>query len=293
MSNNSFNKISLRFLVVFTVLSFFSNNNFGSDINKGLVGHWEFNLKNCIDLSENGNFVQLSDSQIYQLGNKESCLRFVENSKPLLIQIKENSPLALKEGTFCFWMNVSGESSDILSFNNGAAELKIYRGDFQVRFKGEKELNYGAGILDYNWPKYDMREWAFYGHPKAAVHDSQWHHFAVAYDFQNHKIIGWRDGELIAVIDLSEVKVDELKQENLKHITIGEAFVGFLDDLRIYNRVLSDAEIRQIHQQKQSIFEIQFDTLPSNNSLQVYRYQKKDSTLYNAWLQNHSLKENF
>ena len=292
MSKNCFQKIGFRILVATAIFSFFPKNNFGSDINKGLVGHWEFNHNNCIDLSGNENFVQLNDSQIYQLGNKESCLRFDEYSNPILLPIRENSPLAIKQGTFSFWLNISGESSDILSFNNGAVELKIYRGDFQVRFKGEKKLNYGAGILDYNWPKYDMREWAFYGHPKAAMHDSKWHHFAVAYDFQNKKIIGWRDGELIAVIDLSEVNVDELKQENLKHITIGENFIGFFDDLRIYNRVLTDAIIRQIHQLKKPIFENRFDTLPAKKSHEVYQFQEKDYTLYNAWLQYHSIAEN-
>ncbi|MCK5277777.1 MAG: hypothetical protein KAK04_04550, partial [Cyclobacteriaceae bacterium] len=158
--------------------------------NKGLVGHWEFNDVTFKDLSGNGAEVLLNGTRIYSLGKGHSCIMLMPETGPFTIPVKENSPLAIKRGTICFWLNVGWTHSDILSFNNGAVQLKVYRGDFQVRFKGEKEFNYGAGILDYNWPKYDMREWAFYGHSKAAVHDSKWHHFAVAYDDEGKRIIG-------------------------------------------------------------------------------------------------------
>jgi hypothetical protein len=80
-----------------------------------------------------------------------------------------------------------------------------------VRFGGEDDFRYWDLILDYDWPKYDMREWAFYGHPRAAVGDSQWHLFAVAYDDKGKKIIGWRDGEIISVVDLSTVDTEPLR----------------------------------------------------------------------------------
>lgn len=252
----------------------------------GLVGHWQFNDKTCKDLSGNGAEALLNDTQIYSLGNDNSCVMLMPETGPFTISVKENSPLAIKRGTICFWLNVGWTHSDILSFNNGAVQLKVYRGDFQVRFRGENKFNYGSGILDYNWPKYDMREWAFYGHPKAAVHDSKWHHFAVAYDDEGKRIIGWRDGELIAVVDLSEVEVEPLKQSGLTEITTGEGFAGFMDDLRIYNRVLSDVEIRKIYASNKLIFENRTDTNPTDKTFESYTYQKEDHSLYQAWLQN-------
>ena len=42
-----------------------------------------------------------------------------------------------------------------------------------------------------------MREWAFYRHVRAAVGDSEWHHFTVACDDKSKQIIGWREGEQI------------------------------------------------------------------------------------------------
>ena len=257
------------------------------NLKNGLVGHWEFNPGACDDLSSNGNRAFLNDNEIYQIQKNESCVKLTSENGPVIIPANENSVLALQEGTFCFWMNVAGESSDILSFNNGAVQLKIYRGDFQVRFKGEEEFNYGSGILDNNWTKYDMREWAFYGHPKAAVHDCKWHHFAVTYDYQGKQIIGWRDGELIAVVDLTNVDIEPLKKEGLTEIEIGADFVGFFDDLRIYNRRVSDAEIRAIYNLKKSVFNNWQDPNQSDRKIETYKYQKKDSLLYNAWLQNY------
>ena len=257
--------------------------------NNSLVGHWEFNDETGKDLSGNGNHAQFKKTQIYPLDSGEFCIQLMPETGQVKIPVSKNSPLAISRGTFCFWLNVGWNHSDILSFNNGAVELKVYRGDFQVRFRGEDEFKYSSGILDYNWPKYDMREWAFYGHPLAAVHDSKWHHFAVAYDDEGKRIIGWRDGKLIAVVDLSEVNVEPLKQEGLTEIVIGEEFVGFMDDLRIYNRVLSDLEIREICNSKVLLFENRFDTNPIVKTAETYKYKKEDNTLYQAWLQYKSV----
>jgi len=276
------NTVHLIIWLLFIVLKVSSQNS--NEIN-GLVGHWDFNDKTGKDISGNGNNAVLNGTEIYSLGNGQSCIQLMPETDPLKIPVTENSPLAISRGTICFWLNVGWTHSDILSFNNGAIELKVYRGDFQVRFKGENEFKYGSGILDYNWPKYDMREWAFYGHPRAAVHDSKWHHFAVAYDDEGKRIIGWRDGELIAVVDLSEVNAEPLKRDGLTEISTGESFVGFMDNLRIYNRVLSDSEIRKIYNSTKSVFEGRFDTNPTDKTSETYKYQEVDHSLYQAWLQ--------
>ena len=130
-----------------------------------------------------------------------------------------------------------------------------------------------------------MREWAFYPHLKAAVGDSEWHLFAVAYDDKAKQIVGWRDGEQIATIDLSKVNMEPLRREGLTEIRTGEGFVGYLDDLRIYNRPLSDPEIRQIYNATKHIYVGRLDTNPTDKTQNIYRYQEIDQTLYKAWLQ--------
>ena len=109
-----------------------------------------------------------------------------------------------------------------------------------------------------------MREWAFYPHLKASVGDSEWHLFAVVYDDKAKQIVGWRDREQIATIDLSKVNMEPLRREGLTEIRTGEGFVGYLDDLRIYDRPLNDTEILQIYNATKNIYAGRLDTNPTH-----------------------------
>ncbi len=251
----------------------------------GLVGHWDFNDGTGTDLSGNGNHAVLGGAKIYSLGEGRACIETMPKTEPMRIPVPENSPLALSRGTICFWLNTISDRANILRYNNDAIELNTYRGCFQVRFRGEKDFEYWEGILDYDWPKYDMREWAFYPHVKASIGDSEWHLFAVAYDDEAKQIVGWRDGEQIATIDLSTVDIEPLRREGLTDIHTGERFVGFLDDLRIYEKPLTDAEIRQIYDESKAIYAGRRDTNPTERRQNTYKYQEVDRTLYKAWLQ--------
>ena len=119
----------------------------------------------------------------------------------------------------------------------------------------------------------------------ASIGDSEWHLFAVAYDDTAKQIVGWRDGEQIATIDLSTVDMEPLRREGLTEIHTDERFVGFLDDLRIYNKPLTDAEIRQIYNETKAIYAGRRDTNPAERKQNTYKYQEIDRTLYKAWLQ--------
>jgi len=251
----------------------------------GLVGRWDFDDGTGKDLSGNGNDAELGGTRIYSLAEGRACIELMEDAEPMRIPASENSPLAISRGTICFWVNMAWGRATILAFDNGAVQLNKYRGCFQVRFEGEDNFRYWDLILDYDWPKYDMREWAFYGHPKASVGDSQWHLFAVAYDDEGKRIIGWRDGELIAIVDLSTVNMEPLLREGLTEIGTGKGFVGYIDDLRIYNRVLTDADMREIYSSTKSVYAGRQDTNPTDKEMDVYKYKKEDHTLYQAWLQ--------
>ncbi|MCE2412515.1 right-handed parallel beta-helix repeat-containing protein [Candidatus Poribacteria bacterium] len=251
----------------------------------GLVGHWDFDDGTGTDLSGNGNHAVLGETKIYSLGEGRACIETMSKTEPMRIPVPENSPLAMSRGTICFWLNTISDRSNILRYNNDGLELNTYRGCFQVRFRGEKDFEYWEGILDYDWHKYDMREWAFYPHVKASIGDSEWHLFAVAYDDKAKQIVGWRDGEQIATIDLSTVNTEPLRQEGLTEIHTGERFVGYLDDLRIYNKPLTDAEVRRIYNETKAIYAGRRDTNPAERRQNTYKYQEIDRTLYKAWLQ--------
>ena len=252
---------------------------------EGLVGHWNFDDGTGTDFSGNGNHAVLGGAKIYSLGEGQACIETMPKTEPLRIPVPENAPLAMSRGTLCFWLNTISDRSNILRYNNDAIELNTYRGCFQVRFRGEQDFEYWEGILDYDWPQYDMREWAFYPHVKATIGDSEWHLFAVAYDDTAKQIVGWRDGEQIATIDLSTVDTEPLRREGLTEIHTGEGFVGFLDDLRIYDKPLTDAEIHRIYDETKAIYVGRRDTNPAESRQNTYKYQEIDRTLYKAWLQ--------
>ena len=252
---------------------------------EGLVGRWNFDDGTGRDLSGNENHAVLGGARIYSLGDGRACIEIMPDVEPMRIPVSENSPLAMSRGTICFWLNAASDRSNILRYDNDAVELNNYRGCFQARFQGEKDFLYWEGILDYDWPEYDMREWAFYPHLKASVGDSEWHLFAVAYDDKAKRIVGWRDGEQIATIDLSTVDPEPLRRAGLTEIQTGEGFVGYLDDLRIYNRPLSDAEIAQIYNATKAVYAGRRDTNPIENRQHIYKYQAIDDTLYKVWLQ--------
>ena len=276
------------FITVFVVVALILANELSSAMAaepEGLVGRWDFDDGTGTDLSGNGNHAVLGGTTIYSLGEGRACIEVMRKTEPMRIPVSENSSLAISRGTICFWLNAGSDRSNILGYNNNAIELNNYRGCFQVRFRGEKDFEYWEGILDYDWPKYDLREWAFYPHVKASVGDSEWHLFAVAYDDKAKQIVGWRDGEQIATIDLSTVDMEPLRREGLTEIRTSEDFTGYLDDLRIYNKPLTDAEVRQIYDETKGIYAGRRDTNPTDKKQNTYKYQEVDRTLYKAWLQ--------
>ena len=223
--------------LLFTIMH--SRAAFAAEEPEGLVGRWDFDDGTGKDLSGKGGDADLGGASLYSLGAGRKCLMFMPDAEPMRIPASEKSPLTISRGTVCMWLNMAWDGDNILKYNNGAVQFRVYRRHFQPRFRGEGDFSYASGILDDDWPKYDMREWAFYPHVRAAVGDSEWRHFAVAYDDESKQIIGWRDGEQISVVDLSTVAMEPLARKGLKEIVVGEGFVGFVDDIRIYDQAIT------------------------------------------------------
>ncbi len=131
------------------------------DVLTGLVGRWDFNDGTGKDLSGNGNDAVLEGGTVYSLGEGQACIQFMPGVDPMRIPASEDSALAISSGTICFWLNTVTGRNTLLKYDNRAVEINAYRGDFQVRFGGEDDFRYWDLVLDYDWPKYDMREWAF------------------------------------------------------------------------------------------------------------------------------------
>jgi len=286
MVRRRFAKMQVVFALLFSVMTH-SGPPVHADILDGLAGRWDFDDGTGKNLCEGGSDAALGGASIYSLGRGRACLQIMPDSKPMRIPASPDSPLAISRGTICLWLNVGGtDSGTILEYSNNAVQLRVYRRHLQPRFRGENKFNMGGNVLGDDWPRFLLREDAFYPHPMAVVGEGQWHHFAVAYDDQAKRITGWRDGELISVVDLSTVAVEPLKRKDLKEIVTGNDIAGFIDDLRIYNRILTDDDLRSIFNSTRSIYAGRSDSSPDDNKMEVYAYQQQDSALYRAWLQN-------
>jgi hypothetical protein len=127
--------------------------------------------------------MELDRAQIHPLGGGRACLRLDADAKGAAIPVRADSPLAIARGTICLWLNVGVRSNTtVLEFDNRAVQLQVYRNHFQPRFRGEGEFRFANAMLGDDWPKFRLRESAFYPHEKAVTGEGEWHHFAVAYD---------------------------------------------------------------------------------------------------------------
>ncbi len=253
----------------------------------GLVGWWTFDDGTGRDLSGQGNDCALGQARIHPLGPGKACLQLDPERAGASIVVRAGSPLALDQGTFCFWLNMGPKGAGtVLEYDNRAVQMMVYRSHFQPRFRGAEKFSFGNTMLGADWPNFVLRESAFYPHERAVTGEGEWHHFAVAYDPGGRRIVGWRDGEMIAVVDLSTARMEPLRREGLQKIVTGKGFSGLIDELRIYNRPLADDEVKAIHARERGVFAGRNDAVATSRELHVYSYVEEDRALYRAWLQN-------
>jgi alpha-glucuronidase len=276
--------VLLQTFVLIVLISYSIANDNLSD---SLVGRWNFDAGTGEDSSPNNNHAYLGNALVYDLGNDNYCMKVKTGDKPIKIDVDTNSNLAIKAGTIGFWINSSVvKNSNLIKYGNGAIILRSYRGYLQARFKGETDFNFSGTVLNDKWHEYVMREDAFYPHENALIEENVWHQFVVTYDYKNKQFIGWRDGRLIAVIDLSASDIEPLKTDELNHILIAEDFTGFIDDIRIYNKVFEQKDVLKLYNASKSIYDSRHDFIKPDSELNVYSYNETDIELYDAWLGN-------
>jgi uncharacterized protein len=87
-----------------------------------------------------------------------------------------------------------------------------------------------------------------YYYMKAATDDDAWHHVAVVIqsasppNLHDHAKL-FKDGELAEVDDIGLLDLWPIDTGDSLDVCIGRGYQGLIDDLRIYNRALSDHEI--------------------------------------------------
>jgi hypothetical protein len=90
-----------------------------------------------------------------------------------------------------------------------------------------------------------------YYYMKAGTHDDAWHHVAVVVqegsppNLHDHVRL-FRDGELAEIDDIGLLDLLPIETGDELDVTIGRGFKGLIDDLRVYDRALSEDEIKSL-----------------------------------------------
>ncbi|MEX0686740.1 MAG: alpha-glucuronidase family glycosyl hydrolase [Balneolales bacterium] len=256
------------------------------------VGYWNFIEKSAYDISGQ-YYANIKDDSYYDMGNGHYAIRVNEDEVAMRIPVEDESPLAIDKGTVSFWMNYAwdGRQIDVVSYDNSSIEIQFYRRHLMPRFRGDG-FRFGSNMIDDDWSNQILREFAFYPHDKAVANEGEWHFFVVTYDYENEQIIGYRDGEKIHIVDLSHldesIAMESLKRRHernsLEEIIVGDGFSGFIGEVGIYDKVLSQRQVTNLYNETKQLYEGRTDHIAERQS-ELYEYAEKDSTLYNAWLQ--------
>jgi len=238
-------KINLTFL-----LFFFLTVTAHADIVSNLVGWWKFDEGSgttAIDSSVNG-FNLTEHNATYTSGSNSKvgpyALSFTGASTSYAEYPSNNATLATTSGTVACWFKTSSSGAD----SGAYIGLISQQNDYSVfMFSGK------VGYYDWNGTGAN-----YYN---TTVNDGTWHHVAIT--FQS----GVTNGTIIYVDGVSRVSNIMMtsatndcpfevaigsQQVNNNGLNCGggqaQVFHGYIDDIRVYSRVLSANDIKQLYQ---------------------------------------------
>jgi len=92
-----------------------------------------------------------------------------------------------------------------------------------------------------------------YLYMKAGTDDDTWHHVAVVLKASTQPNLHddvrlFKDGAVAEIDDIGLLDLWPIETGDVMDLTIGRRFKGLIDDVRLYDRALSDAEIQRLYQ---------------------------------------------
>lgn len=233
---------------IYIAVVFLSSSIAIADINDGLIAHYPFN-GNANDESGNENHGSVNGATLIRdrFGNSNSAYSF-DGAKNHIVTPKNGFDKQI--GTVAMWINPND-----LSGRYGL--WTIYRNDLnRIRFEINDQklaliISYPTGVI----LKEELLD-------NSSV--NKWYYVVMTYDFVNDIYKTYQNGTLLSQINTNYDSMDVTPSE--MYIGIAKdfddddndgssfdfGFSGLIDDVRIYSRVLSDAEIQQLYQKEAS-----------------------------------------
>ncbi|MFI5138200.1 MAG: LamG domain-containing protein [Sphingobacteriales bacterium] len=222
----------------------------------GLVAYYPFNFDSAVDSSGNGN-----DGTIYNItsvpdrfGKANSAYYF--NGVDSYIDIKDNQALRLSNTDFTlnYWVNldeyISLSGSAVLAKNNGPNQNGWNTSITGYGFAFNSPNNYGHAFYNVSGGPDP------YAVGNQVIATANWGMVTVQYNLNKQQISIYING----VLDTTVSNIPTPNANTSVDLFIGKnSYVdpsrntpayfikGKLDDIRIYNRILSNSQIQQLH----------------------------------------------
>ncbi len=202
-----------------------------------LVGWWKFDEstgKTAVDSSKQAHPGTLEGGLSFETnsvpGRVGKALKFVGNDDGVRITGYKGIT-GIQARTVAVWIKTAASSGDLVSWGaNEHGQMWTFghvRGRIGVTPKG--------GYL----------------YMKAGTHDDAWHHVAVTVEAADppnlhDQVKLYHDGEVAEIDDIGLLDLWPIETGDSLDVRIGAGFRGILDDLRLYDRPLTEDEIKAL-----------------------------------------------
>ena len=219
--------------------------------NLGLVGYWSFNEgagTTATDFSGNGNEGTLQSSPTWIAGKYGNALNFTGSNSVDLTDQDYFSP-SVTDMTISIWARVPVNASS--AGNGGSGNT------------GRNMLAKGVSspVAQWEWTlendrntKFCFSAYTLAGTGRGAVcvdrtmNDGLWHHYLITINDGVEDVVYIDNVEVASITSFSGSMGNGSKEVQIGRRGDGNYFIGDIDEVRIFNRVLSDAEISRLYQ---------------------------------------------
>lgn len=210
-----------------------------TNLQTNILAFYPFNNGSINDFS--GNNYNLTNpttasSGADRSGNSNCAFNFVAANDDFLKYVNPTFLDDIQSGPFSIsiWYNSLNEGTNLMTRGNISGNCHGGIGEWSVT------------LWDNNWPSLFINSFRIIGvTPGGTSQINEWHHVVVTGNISDLKV--YQDGVLIQDIENVVCSTGASPSLNIGDLFLGENFTGKLDDVIIYNRVLSQTEISQLY----------------------------------------------
>ncbi|MDD2775473.1 MAG: LamG domain-containing protein [Gallionella sp.] len=242
--NNKLDDMKILSMVLLCLLMAFSSLNGWAGTSNGLIANWSFDDCTANDSSGNGNNGVINGTVSCELGKKGQAMIF--NGVNNFLKVPNSASLNPdKQLTISLWMRPDDLSGDwyTIIHKGGAGTNCLSNREYAVFLNGKEPSLYQMTAGDNNCQQ-------FFNSKANGISKGQWVHYVGIVDLTNHVMKIYINGQL----SVQQAITYNSFTQNAASLLIAYTeenfgyFKGALDEIQLYNRALSDAEITNLYQ---------------------------------------------